>query len=114
MNPRWRAAVVALGLATATLLLALLLLGGQHRSVFRPPASVAIPSTPPPRPPSEVLPAIGASLNNVFNTAGVSDGAVARQVGAARAAGVRLARSDAFWEASEPAPPRRGVHTYDW
>src|SRR5690349_10501605 len=28
--------------------------------------------------------------------------------------GIRLVRSDAYWEDAEPDPPVGGVHTYDW
>src|SRR3954447_9714922 len=33
---------------------------------------------------------------------------------AVRASGITQARTDAFWMWAEPAPPRHGVHTYDW
>ena len=38
----------------------------------------------------------------------------AHLVAEAGAAGVRLMRSDALWEAAEPTAPRDGRHAYDW
>src|SRR5215207_11361583 len=35
-------------------------------------------------------------------------------LGEVRADGIHLARTDAFWENAEPAPPQGGVHHYDW
>ena len=40
--------------------------------------------------------------------------AIDAQLGAVRATGVTVARSDALWELTEPRRPVNGVHTYDW
>src|SRR3954470_14652216 len=55
----------------------------------------------------------GVSVNRVFN----DDFAPSRwdaPLSAVYDTGLRAARSDAFWMWAEPAPPRDGVHTYDW
>jgi len=59
-------------------------------------------------------PLLGASLNIVFNDPAGTPAWREMQLTAAEAHGVRLARSDALWEATEPVPPRSGVHSYDW
>src|SRR4051812_41677958 len=55
----------------------------------------------------------GISVNRVFN----DDFAPSRwdaPLSAVYDTGLRGARSDAFWMWAEPAPPRDGVHSYDW
>ena len=59
-------------------------------------------------------PPLGANLNVVFNDPAITPAWREMQLTAAEAHGVRLARSDAFWEATEPVAPRSGVHSYDW
>ncbi len=56
----------------------------------------------------------GASVNRLFNDGTASPQTIASVLGALRATGATLARSDALWEASEPTAPAGGVHTYDW
>ena len=53
-------------------------------------------------------------MNLLFNGQGPSPGIVTRQLAALRATGASIARSDAFWEASEPRAAQDGHHTYDW
>src|SRR5436305_8018669 len=36
------------------------------------------------------------------------------RLAAVHAAGIGLARTDAFWDWSEPVPPRAGSHSWDW
>jgi hypothetical protein len=105
---------MAAGFVVLAIGLAVVLSGGQRRPAPRQPDGAGAAQRRPPAPPSEAGSAIGVSLNLVFNTPGFTDRMVTQQIGAARQAGVRLARSDAFWEATEPAPPRGGIHSYDW
>jgi polysaccharide biosynthesis protein PslG len=56
----------------------------------------------------------GANVNYLFNGQDFSPGDVARQLAALQRTGVTVARTDAFWEASEPAAPMNGVHDYQW
>ncbi len=72
-----------------------------------PPAPA--PARPPPR-----TEQFGASVNLLFNGATNPPQLIATQLAALRATGVTIARSDALWEATEPAAPTAGVHTYDW
>jgi hypothetical protein len=55
----------------------------------------------------------GANVNWLFNSP-YTDTEISAQLSALRATGATLARSDALWEASEPAPPLAGVHHFDW
>jgi hypothetical protein len=67
-------------------------------------------ATPPPLPGAQY----GASVNLLFNL-GVTSAAQRRaQLDALQTTGATLARSDAFWERSEPSPPVGGVHRYVW
>lgn len=59
-------------------------------------------------------PTFGISVNRVFNDRRYTPAQVDELVGAVRAHGLRLARSDAFWGFVEPTPPVDGRHTYDW
>ena len=56
----------------------------------------------------------GASVNLLFNGRNLSDAEIGSQLAALEATGATLARSDALWEATEPAPPVNGVHSYNW
>jgi hypothetical protein len=56
----------------------------------------------------------GISVNRLFNDGTYSLAQVGAQLQALQATGVRLARTDAFWERAEPTPPQAGVHHYDW
>ncbi len=56
----------------------------------------------------------GASVNLLFNIGQVSPAEVNGQLAALHATGATIARSDALWERTEPAPPVDGVHHYDW
>jgi hypothetical protein len=58
--------------------------------------------------------ALGISVNRLFNDGTYSLGEIGQQLDALRATGVRLARTDAFWERAEPVAPEAGVHHYDW
>jgi hypothetical protein len=75
--------------------------------------TVPIPAQRPARP-APAGDAIGASVNLLFNGSTVSPGEISAQLTALRATGATIARSDALWEASEPAAPVGGVHHYVW
>lgn len=56
----------------------------------------------------------GANVNRLFNDGTFSIVEIDRQIASLSATGATLARSDALWEATEPRPPRAGVHHYTW
>lgn len=56
----------------------------------------------------------GASVNRLFNDGTYTPAQIDVQLAALHSTGATIARSDALWEASEPAPPRDGHHHYDW
>jgi hypothetical protein len=78
-----------------------------------PPPPATTPSLLPARPAPSGL-AMGAVVNNLFNSGGYTPAQVASQLQALAATGATVARTDALWEASEPTPPSGGVHHYDW
>jgi polysaccharide biosynthesis protein PslG len=55
----------------------------------------------------------GVSVNRVFND-DFTPSHWNAPLTAVREAGIREARSDAFWMWAEPAAPQNGVHVYDW
>lgn len=69
---------------------------------------------PPVQPGPTTAPALGVSVNRLFNDQTYSVQQIDLQLQALRATGVTLARSDALWEAAEPKPPVGGVHHYTW
>jgi polysaccharide biosynthesis protein PslG len=75
------------------------------------PASASAGPVAQPAPATE---SFGVNLNDLFNGAGYSPRQIDAQLAAVRATGATVARSDALWEASEPAAPRAGVHSYSW
>jgi hypothetical protein len=76
--------------------------------------SAPAPETNPPGRPPPSGEQYGANVNYLFNGSDFTAGQVATQLGALRRTGVAIARSDAFWEASEPTAPVNGVHHFDW
>jgi polysaccharide biosynthesis protein PslG len=106
--------VVAAGAALAAALavvLAVVLSGGGGGPPLRLPA----PLLPAPAPLARPGPVVyGVSVDRVFNGAPFDAAGVDRQLAAVHAHGIRLARSDALWEAAEPLPPGNGGHAYDW
>ncbi len=85
-----------------------------------PPGAPPTVATPPPSadgtggqpaPAGEVF---GANVNRLFESDAFDPAARDAQLAALRAAGATVARTDALWELSEPAPPQNGVHHYDW
>ncbi len=53
-------------------------------------------------------------MNRLFNDRTYTVAQIDAQLQALARTGARLARSDALWEAAEPAPPVDGVHHYQW
>jgi hypothetical protein len=67
-----------------------------------------------PRPARGMNEAVGASVNILFNSPGLTAPQISAQLAALRATGATIARSDALWESSEPVAPAGGVHHYVW
>ncbi|MEO8969694.1 MAG: hypothetical protein ABI355_18805 [Solirubrobacteraceae bacterium] len=111
-------------LLTAVVLVSVLAgCGADERRHRRPglPATTtsatSLASTPPISPPAQSAPTTalyGINVNRLFNDGTYTPAQVNGQLSDVAATGVRVARSDAFWEASEPRPPVHGVHTYSW
>jgi hypothetical protein len=85
------------------------------------PAPPAATTTTAPAPPAEAAAqpppgteAFGVNVNLLFNNRNYTPAQIDSQLQALHQTGATLARSDALWEWSEPAPPVNGVHTYDW
>jgi hypothetical protein len=98
------AAAAALAILVA-IVLALSGSGGSHPPPRKPPAA-------PPR--AHRTTNFGADLSAMFFDQRFDAAAVDRQLAAAAADGLGLARANPLWEATEPRPPRDAVHTYDW
>ena len=109
---RWLWLAGGLG-AVAVLALVVVLVSSSGRS--RPPSPSA-PASPaaPTAPAAPAAEQFGANVNRLFNDRTFSPGQIDLQLQALRATGATIARSDALWEVTEPAPPVRGVHHYDW
>jgi hypothetical protein len=114
------AAVVAVIVAAGVVAGAFLLAGGDDDPAPRAPAPAPTPAPPAPAPTPEVppqepeTPAIGVSVNWLYNSDTFTAAQVEEQLDAMQADGVKLARTDAFWSVAEPEPPAGGVHRYDW
>jgi hypothetical protein len=103
---RRRAAVLGAFLLVLLIASALaVLLGGTSAP------SVPAGAPPAPAPTGEQF---GVNVNYVFNDRAAFAPSIDAQLSALRATGVTVARSDAFWEASEPERPIEGVDTYVW
>jgi hypothetical protein len=74
-----------------------------------PPASAGPPAQPAP-----TREQFGVSVNRLFNDGTYSAAQIGGQLRALQQTGASLGRSDALWEAAEPAPPVDGVHHYRW
>ena len=118
LSGRRAAAVGAIVAVVAAVVAGVLLLtgGGDDDPVPRAPAPPArVPAPEPERaPPQPEAPAIGVSVNWLFNGDTYTPAQVEAQLDAMQADGVKLARTDAFWSVAEPEPPAGGVHRYDW
>lgn len=111
-------------LAAAILVGVLVHSGGGRREHPRPAPSPPPAATPPPTGPPVPRPApsgppagrfaIGANVNRIFDDRTYTAAQEAALVRALAATGVDTARSDTFWELTEPQPPHGGVHQFDW
>lgn len=91
--------------------------GGAKHQIAPVVTTTTTPATTAANPPGQPPPAtaeLGASVNRLFNDRVYSRAEIAAQLAALAQTGATVARSDAFWEASEPSPPVNGVHRYDW
>jgi len=77
------------------------------------PASAEAPAQPRP-----ATAEFGANVNRLFDDQLGGHGYAPHQIEALlqtlRATGATVARSDTLWEVTEPAPPKAGMHHYDW
>ena len=119
-----RTQLLAAGIAVALAVAVLVLVnGGRSPRSRAAPASTAAPVStasrpsatagPPAQPPPNSV-QLGANVNRLFNDGTYAQRQIDAQLQALRSAGATIARSDAFWEAAEPAPPIGGVRRYDW
>lgn len=121
-RPRRRAAALggaALAFIVAVLVTAIALSGtpGPSSPTTTGPSTAATRSTTPTVPAAQSAPGtvqFGINANRLFNDRNYSPQQIASQLRALQATGATLARSDALWEATEPAAPVGGVHRYDW
>jgi hypothetical protein len=107
---RRRRLLVAATLLIAAAVLIVVIASVRSGSTKRHPSPAAPSPASVPAPSQE----IGVSVNRLFNDQTYSAQQINVQLRALRATGATLARSDALWEASEPAPPVGGAHRYTW
>lgn len=81
--------------------------GATTPAPLEPPAQ--LPAQPPP-----ATEEFGVNVNRLFNDRTYTPAQIDDQLAALQRTGATVARSDALWEWSEPAPPVSGVHRYDW
>lgn len=117
------AAIGALALAAVlALVLALVIPGGGEgpapASPTRPPGPPSSTGGPlragPPALPAPATEQLGANVGVLFNSMNYTQAQIDAQLAALAHTGATLIRSDALWEATEPAPPVNGVPHYDW
>lgn len=128
---RRRAASALAVLAAALVVLAVVLTSGArsprgHR--LTAPTTPAVPTKPvtstapatipvgpgPPAQPAPVGEQFGVNVNRLFDDRTYTPQQIDAQLQALRRTGATVARTDAQWEASEPAAPVDGVHHYAW
>jgi hypothetical protein len=117
-----RAALAAIGLGVIAVAVVLAVGRSPRGHGHRPPTTRT--QTPPtqttpatPGPPAQPAPAgqeFGVNVNRLFNDRIYTVAQIDGQLQALARTGAALARSDALWEAAEPAPPVNGVHRYQW
>jgi hypothetical protein len=71
-------------------------------------------ATAPPPPAESSAEQFGVNVNRLFNDGTYTPQQIDAQLSELQRTGATLARSDALWEATEPAPPVAGKHRYDW
>jgi hypothetical protein len=85
----------------------------KSRPTVRAASTFTLPPARP-RPPRAPAQQFGANVNRLFNELAYNRTQIDAQLSALHSTGTTIARSDALWEFSEPAPPASGVHRYDW
>jgi hypothetical protein len=109
---RTRLAWLGVGAVLLALLVIALVIGGTGHHRARP---IAPPSASgPPALPGPATPLLGANVNRLLLDNTYSAAQIDAQLSALARTGAADARTDALWEAAEPAPPVNGVHHYDW
>ena len=97
---------IALGVAITVLLSS----GPGPRAHRLRTPTIAAAGAGPPAQPAPASEQFGANVNLLFNSGSETQQQIDAQLQALRRTGATLARSDAFWEGAEPAPPVDGVH----
>jgi hypothetical protein len=113
------AGALALAGAAAALAVAVALsAGGGHRRArvnsSPQPTSSSVTAPGPPAQPSPGGLAFGANVNLLLENSEFTVAQQAAGLAELQAAGGTIARTDALWEATEPAAPTGGAHHYDW
>jgi polysaccharide biosynthesis protein PslG len=111
---RRRRLVVAGTLLVVAAAVAVVIVVATGGSGTRRPHAPRVTGPAPGPAPAAAAPELGVSVNRLFNDRTYSPQQVDDQLQALRATGATVARSDALWEATEPAPPVGGVHHYAW
>ncbi|MGI8713942.1 MAG: hypothetical protein ACR2NR_12355 [Solirubrobacteraceae bacterium] len=120
MKPRRWMWLAATGLLVVVAAAIVVLASGGGAPATRGRSTRSSPTVPagPPQRPALAAPAgqqpFGANVNRLFNDLSYSPAQIDAQLRALQATGATVARSDALWQASEPQPPRGGVHRYVW
>lgn len=117
-----RALTISGALSALIFVLALTGCGGAHRhtttstTVAPPTTTATTPTTPPPAPPPQPrTTTFGPDVGGIFfNNPAQDPGFADRELAAAAADGLGIARAAPLWEATEPNPPQAGRHDYDW
>ena len=99
-------------LAAAVLAVVLLVARSSPRRAHTAPVTVPVTARPALAAPSGRQ--FGVNVNLLFNDLLYTPAQIAGQLAAVRATGATVARSDAFWEASQPHAPVDGHNVYDW
>jgi hypothetical protein len=121
LHGRRAAGIGAAAALTAAVVLAIVLSGGgghaRHATTpprTAPPTTAPAPTKTTPSPPPPTPEQLGASVNRLFNSPGYTTAQIDDQLAALARTGARIARSDALWEAAEPAAPTGTTHRFDW
>ena len=86
--------------------------GGSPPSPTPPPGAVTGPG--PSGATTAGITLVGANVNRIFDDRAFTPTQEAALARALAATGVDTGRSDTFWELTEPQPPQRGIHRFDW
>jgi hypothetical protein len=110
-----RALTIAGGLALAAVAVAVGLTLGGGGSTSSGTTATSSPTAPgPPGQPAPATIQFGANVNLLLEDPAFTPAERSAGLSALHAAGGTLARTDALWEATEPAPPAGAQHHYNW